>query len=87
MVIRCMAKTLIWRNVGLRPIGSRLRCWCPLCDSAIGQTLRAWRNGRRTGLDRKVSASGETQGVELPKFGETFTGNPEPSPVTGRCRD
>ncbi|MBI1308960.1 MAG: hypothetical protein GC129_03735 [Proteobacteria bacterium] len=47
---------------------------------------RAWRNGRRIGLKR-LSAPGETRGVELPKFGETFTGNPEPSPVRGRCRD
>jgi hypothetical protein len=32
----------------------------------------------------------ETGDVELLKFGETFNGNPEPSPVRyqpGRCRD
>ena len=47
---------------------------------------QAWRNGRRTGLSG-LSAPRETAGVELPKFGETFTGNPEPSPAMGRCRD
>ena len=48
--------------------------------------VRAWRNGRRTGL-KPLSAQREIAGVELPKFGETFTGNPEPSPEWGRCRD
>lgn len=49
--------------------------------------VRAWRNGRRTGLKRTLSARRETADVELLKFGETFTGNPEPSPAMGRCRD
>ena len=48
--------------------------------------VRAWRNGRRTGL-KPLSAQQEIAGVELPKFGETFAGNPEPSPKWGRCRD
>jgi hypothetical protein len=48
--------------------------------------VRAWRNGRRTGL-KSLSAQQEIAGVELPKFGETFAGNPEPSPKSGRCRD
>ncbi len=34
-----------------------------------------------------LSALVETPGVELLKVGEGFTANPEPSPVTGRCRD
>ena len=34
-----------------------------------------------------LSAQGEIPEVELPKFGETFAGNPEPSPNWGRCRD
>jgi hypothetical protein len=34
-----------------------------------------------------LSARGEISEVELPKFGETFAGNPEPSPNWGRCRD
>lgn len=38
-----------------------------------------------------MSAPLETLGVECVKFGETLTGNadgnPEPSPVMGRCRD
>jgi len=46
--------------------------------------------GRRNGLER-LSARRETGGVELPKLGETFKGNPEPSPRPtrgqGRCRD
>ena len=50
--------------------------------------MRAWRNGRRSGLKR-LSAHRETDGVELLKFGETCNGNPEPSPEAplGRCRD
>jgi hypothetical protein len=43
--------------------------------------------GIRTGLDQNLSARWETAEVELPKFVETFTGNPEPSPGGGRCRD
>jgi hypothetical protein len=38
--------------------------------------------GRRIGL-KPLSALGETQGAELLKVGETFTGNPEPSPRQG----
>ncbi len=46
--------------------------------------MRPWRNGRRCGLKRKLSALGEIQDVELLKVGETFkshmtNGNPEPS--------
>ena len=36
--------------------------------------------GRRIGLKDRLSAPGETQDAELLKFGETFAGNPEPSP-------
>ena len=48
--------------------------------------------GRRNGLGGDLSAPGETPDAELPKLGETLTGNPEPSPggrepSTGRCRD
>lgn len=53
---------------------------------ACGAPVRAWRSGRRNGL-RRFSALGETQDVELLKFGETLTGNPEPSSKTGKCRD
>lgn len=35
--------------------------------------------GRRNGLKPTLSALRETGDVELPKFGETFNGNPEPS--------
>ena len=38
--------------------------------------------GRRIGL-KPLSALGETSGAELLKVGETFTGNPEPSPRPG----
>ena len=38
--------------------------------------------GRRIGL-KPLSALGETSGAELLKVGETFTGNPEPSPRQG----
>src|SRR5215469_13489202 len=41
---------------------------------------RAWRNGRRSGLEKNLSARWET----------SLDGNPEPSPVRnkpGRCRD
>jgi len=37
---------------------------------AIKLSVRAWRNGRRKGLE-PLSAPGETRDVELPKFGET----------------
>jgi hypothetical protein len=43
--------------------------------------------GRRNGLKPILSAFRETGDAELPKFGETLNGNPEPSPATGRCRD
>lgn len=33
---------------------------------------RAWRNGRRSGLEENLSARRETGGAELPKFGEPF---------------
>jgi len=50
---------------------------------------RAWRNGRRSGLEECLSAHRETGGVELLKVGETCNGNPEPSleALPGRCRD
>jgi len=35
--------------------------------------------GRRTGLESNLSALRETSRVELFKFGEALTGNPEPS--------
>ena len=34
--------------------------------------MRAWRNGRRDGLERELGALGETPGAEPLKFGETF---------------
>lgn len=34
--------------------------------------VRAWRNGRRNGLEPKLSALAETLDVELLKFGEAF---------------
>ena len=40
-----------------------------------------------TDLSEFLSARGETRDAELLKVGETFDGNPEPSPETGRCRD
>jgi len=39
--------------------------------------------GRRIGL-KSLSAHGETHGAELLKVGETFTGDPEPSPHRGK---
>ena len=44
---------------------------------------RAWRNGRRTGLER-LSARQETAGVELPKFGETLQRQSRAKPVNGK---
>jgi len=40
-----------------------------------------------TDLGEFLSAREETRDAELLKVGETFNGNPEPSPETGRCRD
>jgi len=71
--------TLGGRSVDLRSV---------LYDGAVVLIMRAWRNGRRSGLKR-LSAHRETDGVELLKVGETLNGNPEPSPesLPGRCRD
>ncbi len=41
-----------------------------LYDGVVANFLRAWRNGRRSGLKR-LSAHRETEGVELLKVGET----------------
>jgi len=49
-----------------------------ICHVYVGLCGRG-ETGRRIGL-KPLSALGETPGAELLKVGETFTGNPEPSP-------
>src|SRR5438552_17240592 len=43
-----------------------------LYTSGVSSALdaRPWRNGRRIGLERNLSARRETVGAELPKFGD-----------------
>src|SRR5438552_6351291 len=43
----------------------------PYAPEATVVAQRAWRNGRRSGLEENLSARPETGDAELPKFGET----------------
>ena len=57
-----------------------LRVYALLSHDGVGcgneggkeERKRAWRNGRRNGLERHLSAQRETADAELLKFGETF---------------
>jgi hypothetical protein len=57
------------------------------CSTVV--TQRAWRNGRRSGLEENLSARRETGDAELPKFGEPChmaipsQARPEPSSREG----
>ena len=43
----------------------------PVCSASLTVVAqRAWRNGRRSGLEENLSARPETGDAELPKFGE-----------------
>jgi hypothetical protein len=44
---------------------------CPIIDNCSKTATRAWRNGRRSGLEKNLSARRETGDAELLKVGET----------------
>jgi len=58
-------------RVGVSRLAGDVDFRCLDYDEAVANFPRAWRNGRRSGLEVCLSAHRETDGVELLKVGET----------------